>query len=454
MDTTDQGVPKISIRDVLFVMFSKKQVFLGVWFLVVFLVAAYAFLKTPSYESVATVLVKPDVVSLLQDASNPGRMNIIEVTPQMINSEITLITSEGLLRRVALALKMVANDKDNDGLNLAVQRLRNRLSADPVTMSDIISIKMEGEDPVETTKTLNLLVDMYLGRHAGGVEEGGEFYDKEKTVHLDTINNMEQKLRDFQKEYSIIDVESQKFTYLKVLENLQQQLSDVRAQIADNKGMLTALRANPTAMPRELRDSSLLVEFYKALYPSLVERARVRQLYQEDSAPFEEINQQVEDLFADIRSEESRIMAGYEVDMAALVSQEQAIMDEIRANQQASIMLAEKGMQYDRMLNELRQTEKNYLLFMDKAEEAQIEERMVKSRVSNVSVISWGHVPSDPAKPKKKQLLLLAIILGAVLGIAAAHISYYFDHTVKNPNEMARYAGLRVLTDITMVKAR
>ena len=55
-----------------------------------------------------------------------------------------------------------------------------------------------------------------------------------------------------------------------------------------------------------------------------------------------------------------------------------------------SLLLSEKQVEYERLLRELKQQEKNYLLYLNKTEEARIEEQQDSSRAANVIVSSWA----------------------------------------------------------------
>ena len=97
---------------------------------------------------------------------------------------------------------------------------------------------------------------------------------------------------------------------------------------------------------------------------------------------------------------------------------------------------------------ELKQQEKNYLLYLDKTEEARIEEKQDTFRAANVIVSSWGQVPSVPVFPKKLLMSFLSLVIGFLVGIAGAFTAYYLDHTVKTPEDISRTCRSQVLTFI------
>jgi tyrosine-protein kinase Etk/Wzc len=50
-----------------------------------------------------------------------------------------------------------------------------------------------------------------------------------------------------------------------------------------------------------------------------------------------------------------------------------------------------------------------------------------------------------PVSPKKRLIMMLSVILGAVLAITWAVAADYLDHTLRSPRDIERYLGLRLI---------
>lgn len=95
---------------------------------------------------------------------------------------------------------------------------------------------------------------------------------------------------------------------------------------------------------------------------------------------------------------------------------------------------------------------KNYSLYMDKLEEAQVAEELESARVANVFVANWPRKPSTPVAPNKKARLFLAIPAGLIAGLGAAFAAFFLDHTVKRPEDLEQCTGVPVFSSIGIIR--
>jgi capsular exopolysaccharide synthesis family protein len=96
-----------------------------------------------------------------------------------------------------------------------------------------------------------------------------------------------------------------------------------------------------------------------------------------------------------------------------------------------------------------------------KEEIAQMEDRMKKEqddplkatglKANNVKVIDKAEVPKFPARPKKLQNILIAIIGGLIGGIGLAFLVEYLDNTIKTDDDVERYVKLPLLGHIPII---
>ena len=156
----------------------------------------------------------------------------------------------------------------------------------------------------------------------------------------------------------------------------------------------------------------------------------------------------MEELQKGYKKQTKEILQGSALDLNGLNSYAAVLGKHISEIDKKSLLLSEKQVEYERLVRELKQQEKNYLLYLNKTEEARIEEQQDSSRASNVIVSSWGKVPSVPVFPKKLLMSFLSLVIGSLVGIAGAFTAYYMDHTVKTPEDISRTCRSQVLTFI------
>ena len=194
--------------------------------------------------------------------------------------------------------------------------------------------------------------------------------------------------------------------------------------------------------------NSILEELIREMGPLVIERERVAAHYQKSSLKYQALNHQVEELRQTYNKQIKSILPGNALDLNGLNSYAAVLRQHISEIDKKSLLLSEKQVEYERLVRELKQQEKNYLLYLNKTEEARIEEQQDTSRAANVTVTSWAMVPSVPVFPKKFLMGLLSLVIGSFVGIAGAFTAYYMDHTVKTPEDITRTCRSPVLTFI------
>ena len=93
-------------------------------------------------------------------------------------------------------------------------------------------------------------------------------------------------------------------------------------------------------------------------------------------------------------------------------------------------------------------TEKLYTLIEEKFQEAQINEQ---SQPGNVLIIDKARIPTAPAKPNRKLLILIGLGIGFGLAFGYVLVRDYFDDKVATPEDIEK-KNVTVLAWIPKVK--
>uniref|UniRef100_A0A7C5EP42 Uncharacterized protein n=1 Tax=Desulfobacca acetoxidans TaxID=60893 RepID=A0A7C5EP42_9BACT len=489
MQDKTEGLKRISLRDVLFVIFSKLHVFLGIYLTLVLTTAALAFLLPPVYEVSGHVLVKPFLEPHLKlQAPLATNIRANPVTPQDINSEVNLLKSPQLLKTVVerlgldrpepastwlgrlvkgvesgmkhllVSLGLVVEVKPEDR---AILELQNQLNIRPITLSNLIEISLKGPSPEKITKIVNTLLENYVDFHIQvyRVQGAKDFYAQQAEIFHRQLKETEADLKKFKNQYGVIDLTAQNEANVELLRTLRESLALTEAQIRERQLKVGVQSRNlartgePGALTKEVQ-SAILEELVRVLGPLLVERERLAIHYQKSSAKYRAVDRQVQEIKEAYQKQVRELLKGAQLDLEGLKNYADTIRGHIKKLEGQSLMLSQKQVDYERLLRDLKQNEKNYLLYLNKTEEARIEEQQEANRVSNVTVTTWAQVPSIPVFPKRFLMLLLAGSLGLLVALAGAFFAYYVDHTIKTPSDLGRYAGLPVFATIDLVERR
>ena len=483
MNESQEQVRRISFRDLLTIFFSKLHVFLGILITIIVVTLGVAFFTDPIYKVTGNILVKPLLEQSVKLMAPPAtQMSTQPVRVQDITSEVSILESPQLLSMVVKELDLTKEEKPKSllsraalylldqgnklmvALGLSVQPspedqavfvLKKKLDIMPVALSNVIEISLTGKSPERITKIVNTLMHDYVEYHVSLYRAKGArvFYAAQAQLFAQSLKQAENDLENFKKEWAIIEISTQNDANIELLRMLRENLALVQANISDRQTKIGVQQRNLArtgevgAITKDMQ-SGILEELIREMGPLLIDRERIAALYQKSSLKYQSLNRQVEELQKGYNKQTKELLQGSALDLNGLNSYAAVLRKHIGEIEKKSLLLSEKQVEYERLVRELKQQEKNYLLYLNKTEEARIEEQQDSSRASNVIVSSWGKVPSVPVFPKKLLMSFLSLVIGSLVGIAGAFTAYYMDHTVKTPEDISRTCRSQVLTFI------
>lgn len=489
MNGSPERTRRISLRDLFTVFFSKLHVFVGILVTIVVVTLAVSFFTDPIYKVTGDVLVKPRLEQNLKlMAPLSSQLSTQPVTVQDINSEVNILKAPQLLRLVVKKLDLAKLEEPKSllsrgglfllhqgnrllvalGLSVAptpedqaVVDLQKKLDIKPIALSNVIEVSLTGKSPERITKIVNTLLEDYIDYHVSLFRAKGakEFYAKQADFFAAGLKQAEDDLEKFKKEWSIIEIAAQNEANIELVRVLRENLAVVQANIGDRQTKIGVQQRNLAktgevgAFTKDLQNT-ILEELVRAMGPLLIERERIGIHFQKSSPKYEALNRQVAELKQAYNKQIKELLQGNALDLNGLNTYAQVLGKRIDSIEKRSLLLSEKQVEFDRLVREVKQQEKNYLLYLNKTEEARIEEQQDTSRVSNVSVTDWAKVPSVPIFPKKFLMTILSLVIGSFLAIAGAFTAYYMDHTVKTPEDIThncRSPMLAFIADQTQV---
>jgi capsular exopolysaccharide synthesis family protein len=483
MNESQERVGRISFRDLLTIFFTKVHVFLGILITIILVTLGVAFFTDPIYKVTGHILVKPLLEQSVKLMAPPAtQMSTQPVRIQDITSEVSILESPQLLSMVVKELDLTKGiepknflsraglyllDQGNKlmvawGLSVqpspedqAVLALKKKLDIMPVALSNVIEISLTGKSPERITKIVNTLMHDYVEYHVSLYRAKGArvFYAAQAQLFAQSLKQAEDDLESFKKKWAIIEISAQNDANIELLRMLRENQALVQANISDRQTKIRVQQRNlartgEVGVITKDMQSGILEELVREMGPLLVDRERIAALYQKSSLKYQSLNRQVEELKKGYNKQTKELLQGSALDVNGLNSYAAVLGKHISEIEKNSLLLSEKQVEYERLLRELKQQEKNYLLYLNKTEEARIEEQQDSARVSNVIVSSWGQVPSVPVFPKKLLMCFLSLVIGSLVGIAGAFTAYYMDHTVKTPEDIGRTCRSQVLTFI------
>jgi polysaccharide biosynthesis transport protein len=379
---------------------------------------------------------------------------------------------------------------------------------------DVVSaftVAFDHRDPQRAFEGARWVVDAYLAANRRDrqqqAETAAKFYGKEAERVRQDVANLESKLADFKRtnagalpELTEVNMGSMERTE-RDLRDAEVQLQALRRERVLLVSQLQQARAagpeatNVRALEDEYARKSIQ---YDASHPDLVslrrqiemakrggssstmslqqqltnERAvltEVRQRYSEDHPDVKRLQRNIKTLEARIASGESAGGSSAPPDSPVatqLQAQLNATDTQIGALQARSLELRTRMTQLEARLSMTPQVEREYQtvtrdLASARAKYDELVKRRMDAEVSEAAiqggradrfrVVTAPSVPNQPAKPQRLALLLIALVLGGVIGVSAAVAREAMDQTVRGSRDVRDILNVSPLAAVPMI---
>lgn len=401
---------------------------------------------TPYYRSEARILIEGrDNIFLRPEAEKNFDRNIVD--PEAVTSQVQVILSRDLARRVVRQLKLGERPEFDPVLNgvsvgstvlslfgfvrdplrmtpeeRVLEAYYARLNVFSVDRSRVIAVTFESRDPDLAARVANAIADGYLELQQAAKQEqarsAGQYLSGE-------IDNMRKKVAEAEAKVENFRAKSNLFAGSSSANLASQQLADVNTQIATARGQ----KADAETKARLIRDmlqSGKPVEASEVLNSDLIrrlseQRVTLRAQLAEQSATLLDFHPRIKELRAQISDLENQIRLEAEKIVRSLESNAK-IADARVTTLNASLgqlkLLAASSNEQDVELRALEREAKSQrdLLesYLAKYREASARDSL-EAAPPEARIISRAVVTNTPSYPKKLPVVLLVALATLLL---------------------------------------
>jgi uncharacterized protein involved in exopolysaccharide biosynthesis len=388
------------------VLFKRRRRILQVFAAQLVVVVIALLVRRPEYEAEASVLVKYGREYVNRPEVGQER-SLVTLTPEeVLNSELQILTSEDLLREVVEAVGAARLYPGLLGraptVAEAARRFRKALDADAVKRSSVLRVAFRHPDPRVAADALHVLLDRYQQKHLQAFGEGSlDFVQQQLRTYEDRLHESERRLEEFRQSSGV-------FAYDHQMRLLLERRADLAAQHRQAGVELAELERRISAQRQAL----------------------------EGPSPNEVVMDVERDLIrarGDVRSRRARLAS-----VSRLIDE---VDGQIRALDAHQLQLAA-------LQRQAAQDERNFATYRAKVDEMVLASAMNRQRLSNVSVIDAGAVPSRPANSRLGLPLALGLALSVLGALLYGVVAERLGQTLSTPEAVERRLDIPVLASV------
>lgn len=420
----------------------------GVFLAVVTLALLYTFLQDPVYRATALVEIRggdsqiPSVDRLFADG---------EPSEEQLRTHLGLLRSSSLATRVVEDLRLDTLEDfnpDGDAVQQAiVQGFLERLVVDPVEESRLVRVSFDAGTPELSARIVNAILDSYASLSVGARERAAQRLALQVDSVERRLEQAEEKLRGYANANDLPYSPEEDLTA-----QIAERMRDLRQQLADAEAVRRESESRYDVVVRDGRtdlvDDAIRHELELRLSELRRDYARLSATFTDEYPATTDLRRQIEHLNDLIEEEEARIAEGVESDYRLALQRERKMSEAIADMQERANRLGPQSGTYHVLRQAVLANRTLYATLHEKQREAEIAAAIGST---GLEIVDRAVPPTEPHGPVFAMSLGLAMMLGLVLGVAAAFVKELLDDTVQTAEDLPVTGQVPVLAMIPSI---
>ena len=339
------------------------------------------------------------------------------------------------------------------------EALRAGLGLRPVRGSRVIEVSYTSRAPRTAARVVNSMADQYIVNQLEAKLEAA----RAATAWLSSrVSSLKTRVEDAE-----AAVEAAR-TRLSLeagqgLEITNQQLEALNGALAlarNNVSRVTAQYERLTnavdtgldlgAIP-EFRDSALIQSFRASETSLLANETALRASVRGGHPALVRLQAQITETRRNIEAEASRIIAAIQIELDGFIAQEQGLIRDVRELETKALTQSANQVELRQLEREAGASRTLYETLLNRQQETSAQEDLQNA---DARVLSPAEIPMRPDAARKRQIVVIAALLGMVMGVGIVVLLNRLNNTFRAPQQIEEMTGLGVLATIPGAGAR
>jgi polysaccharide biosynthesis transport protein len=406
--------------------------------------------------------------SMLVDVRSPDPISAIidrgVILPPNLTTQIDVIKSDRVARKVVAALRLDQNpvvrqqwiEATGGRGRLDVwlaELLQKRLSVKPSRDSMIITIEYEGADPSFAAAVANAFAQAYIDvnielKVEPARQYAGWFAQQSKLLR-ENLEKTQTTLSAYQQEKGIVARDEQLDAETAKLNDLTAQLTVVQAQTADAQSKQRSGSA-ASALP-EVAQHPLITGLKADIARQEAGLQQIGGELGRNHPSYQRLATQIAALKQQLEIETRHITSGFSASRGVGKDKEAELRAAIEAQKLKLLQIKSERDELAVLQRDVDAAKKTYEAVAARFTQASLESQATQT---NVSVLTPAVAPIEPSSPNILRFTFAAILIGTLLGAAAAYVLEMADRRIRSVEDLAAMLQLPVLGVIERAGSR
>jgi capsular exopolysaccharide synthesis family protein len=411
-------------------------------------------LQVPRYQARTLLQVMPPnptslaVTDALVQTGNPMRDR------QFFNTQLNVLHSREIAGRVVDQLKLADLPAAGGSRDAAVGVLLSAVAVEPVPETYVVEVKVTHNDPKDAALWANTLADTYMDYSIEGqVAAAKRAYEWVTERLAETETGMQEAQDRLLKTYQGQDLFVPEGSVSAITTSITKLTDDHiqararRIELEAQLGEFVEARRRGRgldAVPQVGSDQAV-AEINGKMQALALDLARLREKYKEGHPEVQKIQVQTEQLRRDKDARIGQIEEGLRSEYRQLQRKEAELKAAIDEHKGRAAEQSQKLTEIDSLKKKADSAAGLYAVLLQKLNETNIAASLQNN---NIRLLDKAVVPTSPVWPRKRQISLVALLSGLLLGAGWVLLRDALDNTLKDAEDVERHLRLELLAAI------
>ena len=459
-DQTREPAAEIHVKDYLRLLLKHRWLIATVFVVAAVTGTVWTLLQTPIYQASATVQIEPELPKVLnmQEVTSTGQGSL-----EYYRTQYALMASRPVLQIAIEALRRGQRSAALAALGAGTDpRVKHAgvLSVEPVRNTQLVLVNFQHPDPVVAAEVATAVAQAYvkynLDAKLKGTRDALAWLNEQLSGLRSKVEDSSTALQNYRVKAGILGIQEQRALTAQKAQEVNRAHLEAQAQRLSLEGKLAALNriATEQSTTENLAtavDDPLIRKLKTELAELQVQRSKLLQTYKERHPEVLKVDAQIQQMNQRLEAEIQKALRSLETEYRVAKAREESLLGAVNRLRTEGQQLNEKEIQYGALQREQESNQQLYEAVLKRVKETGVQGGLDSN---NARVVEEAEVPGAPIRPRKKLELLLSLVVGLGLGIAAAVSMEYFDTSVKSPEDIERALGLSVIAIVPAFESR
>jgi capsular exopolysaccharide synthesis family protein len=321
-----------------------------------------------------------------------------------------------------------------------INAYQDMLDVQPIKRSRLVQIAISSPSPTLSALIANGHAQAYV--HHGmklksqANEEARKFLESKLTELKQRVQDSEAELNRFRRGKGIISLDEKENIVVDRLADLNRRLTEAEAERIGLEAQARLIKQREYDSLPAVVSSPLIQSLRSQIVQLESQHANLAAQFKPGYPQLAQLRAQLDEVRQKLAVQVKNVVESVNSAYLAAAGKEQQLRTQMDSQKSQALALKDAAVEYAILAREANTNAQLYDSVLERMKEVGLAAQIP---ASNVSVVDKAEVPSRPSKPNKRMNVLLAAVMGLMLGIGLALISEHLDNSLRTPDDVERY---------------